>query len=281
MCRSHEQGGRRCHNTVARAAATIRQRLSRYARWMDAAEDAGDTDRLDRMSALFMRANDDLRAHQSATDGTAPPVIPEPTPTRAAEFTIEATKRWSDQALIDAWHDTVDDPAAREALERVFAHRDDEAESQRAAEHARRVLMKPVEECTDAELASRFGASSTFEDRSPLTNPARRPARNLTPDEVVDEEYDLYVQQMYLKALEECKTTLTNGRGRAKGISDDALFRGSSRMARSYGSEELQAFFGRYGRLSKAAFRYERLGRPGDRQAWLNSTLGDWGHVAA
>ena len=42
MCRSRAKGGRRCDNPALHIAMVIRQRMSRYARAMDAADAAGD-----------------------------------------------------------------------------------------------------------------------------------------------------------------------------------------------------------------------------------------------
>lgn len=252
----------------------IRQRMSRYARAMDAADAAGDDAAVEHQSGLFMKA---AAEHRALTAVPSPP----PPPTRAGEFTPENGKRLSDTALMQAWNETADDPQAREAIERIFEERDAAQAQARADEAWREVMNKPIEECTDEELEARFGVTRIHGDRSPLTNPARRPARKLTAEQQAREEYDQYVQSMYLEALEHCKTTLVNKRGRTRGISDMALFTGSAKIARAYGSEELQAFFQKHGRLSYAAFRYERLNRPGDRRAWLNSTLEKWGHVAA
>ena len=83
MCRAiAHKGGRRC---TPSPGVTIRQRVSRYSRRLDAAEAEGDDAQIERWDRLFRKAMADDVEHESR------PPLPDPAPTRAGQFTVEST----------------------------------------------------------------------------------------------------------------------------------------------------------------------------------------------
>lgn len=265
MCRSNHKGGRRCpSNDHARRGVTIRQRVSRYSRRLDAAEANNEASDVDRYARLFSQAMNDEVEHESR------PPLPAPATTRAGQFTIESTVDMSDETLKQHYLDARDDPHAREAIARVMDWRD-EQDAKRDAE---------INALRDEEERARFndGWGSTPSDA--LHSPARRPHRALTPDQQAREEYQRYVSAQYLRALDECKTAVLNSRGRAAGINEYDLFSGPEHTARAYASEELQAWWRRNGRLTASAFRYHLLGRDSDRAAAVRAGNADFNNAA-
>lgn len=262
MCRSADEGGRRCpaHSDPARVhATTVRQRISRYARAADAAQDQGDTKKVERFDRLFQKALEETEP--------APMPVPQVPPTRAGEFTLERTVDLSDEALGRAWAECDGDPAAQAAIEDVLDWRDRTA-AERDAEIA--AEQKAAEEQADVGWA--MGGSR-------LENPSLRPARRLTVDEEIREQYDCYVETCYLSAEAECNGVLLNARGRAEGISARSLFRGSSTVAAAYASEELKGWWLANGRMTLGRFRYHALHRRSDRGAATSGE--DWTDAVA
>lgn len=266
MCRAVScRGGRRCpSNPHQQRGVTIRQRVSRYSRRLDAADMAGDEPNVERWDRLFRKAMADEVDHESR------PPLPEPAPTRAGQFTVESTVDMSDEELKQHYLDCSDDPHAREAIARVMEWRD-EQDAKRDAEIA---AMRSEEE------RARFNDGWGSMPSDALHSPARRRERGLTPDQQAREEYQRYVSAQYLQALDECKTAMLNSRGRAAGIDEYDLFSGPEHTARAYASEELQAWWRRNGRLTASAFRYHLLGRDSDRAAAVRANNADFNDAA-
>lgn len=268
MCRATtHNGGRRCpSNEHARKGVTIRQRLNRYSHRLDAADAAGDEKNVSRWDRLFRKAMTEEVEHAER------PPLPEPAPTRAAEFTVESTVDMSEEELQRHWHDCAGDPHARSAIAAVMAWRD-ERDAARDAEIA---AAQAADEQATAQFRDGWGSLPS----DPLHSPARRPSRSLTPDQQTREEYQRYMGAQYLKALDECKTAMLNRRGRGAGIDERDLFFGPAHVARAYASEELQSWWRRNGRLTYSAFRHQMLGRDSDRAAATRARLVDFNDAA-
>lgn len=266
MCRSAEQGGRRCpahSDPQRRVAMVLRQRISRYARAADAAQDRGDVIALNRADRLFQKALDEATPN--------PPALPVLPPTRAGEFTLETTFALTDDDLAAAWSDCdrAGDLQACQAIEQVMDWRDSNDRA-RDAEIARFAAEQEQEAEERGGWATEGGV---------LERPSVRPARSLTVDEQVREDYETYVECSYLEAEAHCNGVLLNKRGRAKGISARSLFYGSPTVARAYASEELRGWWQRNGRLTLGAFRHHALNRASDRAAAHSRE--DWADAAA
>lgn len=274
MCRSKSEraGGRRCPgcaDPITRRGVVIRQRISRYARGLDKAEQAGDSAKMSRMERLFIRAMDDYTAFEQ--EGQRPvETYPTPPASRAGQFTVESTVDMSDEALQQEWIDSADDPLAREAIEAVFEWRD-EADRRRDAEIAE----------AEAELQRKALEQRADDDLNPLTSLGRRKGRKLTPDQRCREEFTLYAHQRYLEAEDDCRGAMLTLEGRRKGIDPVQFFLGNGQLARRYASDELKSWFHRHGRLTYAAFRYQFLGRESDRASAERARLESLGDVAA
>lgn len=262
MCRAADQGGRRCpahQDPQSRHGTVVRQRISRYARAADTAQDAGDVTAVARFDRLFEKA--------LAEAQPSPTPVPKVPTTRAAEFTLDRTVDMSDEDLGTAWSACAADPAAQAAIEDVLDWRDRVA-GERDAEIA--ALRAQQEARADAAWAT----GGTL-----LDNPSLRPARMLTVDEQVREQYECYVETAYLTAENDCQGVLINARGRAAGISARSLFLGSSTVARAYASEELKGWWLKNGRMSLGKFRYHALHRRSDRDAATSGE--DWTDAVA
>lgn len=68
------------------------------------------------------------------------------------------------------------------------------------------------------------------------------------------EQFELYRQEQYDRAIDECNGVLLNRRGEAAGVSSYSLFMGSAVRANAYASDELVEFWRRHGRLTFADF---------------------------
>lgn len=220
---------------------------------------------MERHVALLDR---DIAQHQREL-GTGKPTEPVLTPpvampdTLAQEFTPAATVEWADDDLIMAWSELADDPAAQDQIMATLDWRA-QVEAARDAELAEHAEQQRLER---EQRDQAWREAQEHEDASPLTNPARRPARRLTPEQACREEYDAHLSTSYTAAETECRGQLLSREGLAKGIDPQSLFTGPAARVRKYASEELRTWFGRHGRITYAEWKYQWLGRNSDRAA--------------
>lgn len=277
MCRSRSERppqGRRCPgctDPARRELARIRQRIGRYDRAARTANARGDWAALERYVELLDR---DVAAYEQATAAGAagPPQAPA---SRAEEFTPAATVDWSDDDLMHAFGQLHDDPAAQEQLLATLDWRDEldrQRDAELAAEENRR--RREREERDRAWIG-------TGDDASPLTNPARRPARKLSPEQVCREEYDAHLYTAYLEAETACRGHLLTREAVAKGIDPLTLFSGPAARARKYASEELRTWWARNGRITYAEWKFQWFGRESDKQAARTARFQSLGEATA
>lgn len=195
--------------------------------------------------------------------------------TTADDYTPAATVDWSDDDLLTAWTELADDPAAQDQImatlewrEEITAARDAEI----AAHEAHQAQQR-------AERERAWSAAEQTEDASPLTNPARRPARKLTPEQACREEYDAFVRDSYVSAENDCRGAMLNRDGIASGIDPSSLFCGPASRVRKYASEELRTWFERNGRITFGEWKYNWFGRQSDRKAAINARYQSLGEV--
>ena len=270
MCRSRAERpahGRRCprqSDPYRRTLARIRQRIGRHDRALRHAANRGDWAAMERHIGLLDR---DVTLHQREL-ATSPPgpaaVAPAPmSDTMAGQYTPTATVDWTDDDLILAWGQLTDDPTAQDQIMATLDWRA-QAEAARDAELAEHAERQRTER-EQREQAWREAQDRT--DASPLTNPANRPARRLTAEQVCREEYDAHLVTAYEVAETDCRGQLLNRAGLAKGIDPQTLFTGPASRVRAYASEELRTWFGRHGRITYVEWKYQWLGRTSDRAA--------------
>lgn len=277
MCRARHElppHGRRCqgHSDPQRRELTnIRQRLGRYDRACRAANDSNDWDKLDHYVSLLDR---DVAELQRLT--ATPTAAAGPPPSRATDFTPDNTWHWTDDQLVDVLTELNDDLTAQEQIVETLVWREDLAR-QRDSEVADREARKEREqrERAAAELVEREA------DASPLTNPARRTGRKLSPERMCREEYDSFLITSYLQAENDCRGHLLNRDGLAAQIDPQDLFSGPSARVRKYGSEELRTWFGRNGRTTYAEWKYAWFGRESDKEAARTAKSQSLGEVTA
>ncbi len=82
---------------------------------------------------------------------------------------------------------------------------------------ARDAEIAAHEQQQQAERVRAWSVAAQDEDASPLTNPAGRPTRRLTPEQVCREEYDGFVTNNYLVAEADCRGVLVNQRAEQPG----------------------------------------------------------------
>ncbi|HEX4702330.1 MAG TPA: hypothetical protein VH352_09415 [Pseudonocardiaceae bacterium] len=214
---------------------------------------------LDRDVSLYAQRTGAGPAASSAGADTVP-AMPD---TMAAAYTPAETVDWSDDDLLVAWSELSDDPAARDQIMATLEWRA-QAEAARDAELAEHAERQQAER--DARDRA-WQQEQERHDASPLTNPARRPVRRLSPERVCREEYDSHLAVTYVAAETECRGQLLSREGLAKGIDPSTLFTGPASRVRAYASEELRTWFGRHGRMTFAEWRYQWFGRDSDRAA--------------
>lgn len=279
MCRSIAQGGRRCpyhSDPRVMAAASARQAADRMEGRVARAEASGITDeklsrRVEKLVGAHERLNQREQAvtatgwgeHRAGAEGRQP--VGPAKPTRADELTAERVNSMPWDQVADLGSELGDDPEAWDKLETLVNEREAREAEEQAQQH---------HEEFNAWLT---GGGPGGDD--PVTNPTARPARRLTQREQTREEYECYVASNYFQAEEEIGFML-NAEGRAKGIDAYSLFSGPISRARKYGSEELQAWFGRNGRMTLAGYRHQRLGWHSDSGAAQRQTIEGFDHVA-
>ena len=268
MCRScaeYPPHGRRCpghFSPDSRLRAQIRQRIGRYDRAARAASEAADwaavekyVALLDRDVARYSAVTSPSGEHDIGTDDAV--VAPD---TMAGQYTPAATVDWSDDDLLTAWTELGDDPAAQDQIMTTLEWREEVAAARDAEIAAHEAQQR-------AERERAWSVAVDTEDASPLINPARRPARRLSPEQVCREEYDAHMRDSYVRAENDCRGVLLSRDGLAAGVDPTSLFCGPASRVRKYGSEELRTWFARNGRITFGEWKYNWLGRESDRKA--------------
>lgn len=272
MCRATSDAKyRRCpyhSNPKVMALASAKQAADRMAKRLEAAEDNLSDDELqtcvNRLTDAYQRVHDRTQATPEtlspatpAGDGPPPEPLGTPTPSAADAITADRVEAMSWGELANLASDVWNDPEAANKLETLIEEK--EAKEQQSNEWA-------------------TGAAPQIND-DPISNPASRPQRKLTPHERAREEYDNYVYSQYLNMQNELSFTL-NEEGKRKGIDDFSLFSGPVSRAKKYGSEELQSWFARNGRHTLSSFRHGLFGWSSDAKAAKNVSLEGFEHVA-
>lgn len=278
MCRATYEGGRRCPGCTDPhriKLANIRQRIGRHHKAAHTAGQREDWAAVEKYVDLLDRAVADYEHATSVPTAPTAPAAPAPPPTRAAEFTPQATLDWSDDELAAALNSLHHDPAAQEQILATLDWRED-VDRQRDAEIAE---MQEQKRRAQAEREAAWARAA--DDESPLTNPARRASRRLTPEQACREEYDANTYIAYLAAENECRGVLLSREGRAKDIDPITLFSGPAARARKYASEELKTWWARNGRITYTEWRYQWFGRESDRVAARTARHQSLGEAAA
>lgn len=250
MCRALAQGGRRCpahSNPNQLRARSIRQRIGRYTRRLDAAEAAcasavtsGDETKIEGAAAAVDKW--ERLARKALTESENLTLPPEPPATRAHEYTAATTADWTEDQLADAYVENERDPLAREAINGLLVERWN-ASQPYADPGATPQAWQPHESEEGQEHAA---------DTAVLPSRCRR---RLTADEQLRETYDAYTTTQWLAAEADCRGFLLSKEGQAAGIDPEELFSGPAARAEKYASDELKEWWGRNGRMSFAAFK--------------------------
>lgn len=251
MCRALSKGGRRCpcrQDPLIRLLESARQRLSRYARWADAADD--DQAR-DHAAQLFERALTDVERRTGARLSPTPT----PPPTRAHEFSYALTRDWSDDQLAAALADCWDD---QQALDEIAARMDERDQADKLAKATR-----PLAPDHGSQAWEQLEAEQ--QNSNMIEKPGNRPSRQLTPEQQARTDYETMREVWYLQAEYECAGHLLSQKGLAAGVDPRSLWTGPANQAMRYASPELQGFWARNGRITWGAFRGQALGRRSDR----------------
>ena len=273
MCREKGKPNyRRCPyhaNPKVMALASAKQAADRMAKRMDKAEatlsDEELQTRVNRLIEAHQRVNDrtqdvaDAIKPAPARDGQpAPEPLGAPTPSLADSITSERVNAMSWGELSDLASNTFHDPEASSKLEALIEE-------------------KEANEKVANDWITAGGTPEVNND--PITNPASRPERKLTPHERAREEYDNYIYGQYMKMQNELSFTL-NDEGKRKGVDDFTLFSGPVSRVKKYGSEELQSWFANNGRQTLGAFRHGLFGWSSDAKAAKNAHMEDYANVA-
>lgn len=277
MCRSKDQGGRRCphHNAPeVRSLTSARQAARRMELRVTQADASGiSNEKLSKRVEKLINAHErvsqreqavtslGLGGHRTGAEGRQ--AVGPAKPSQADGITAEriTAMPWDQVAALSA--ELGDDPEAWDKLSTLV----EEREAREAQEKARR----------DEVNAWIRGGSTGGSD--PVTNPAARASRRLSLREQSREEYENYVAGQYFAAEDEIGFLL-NSEGRSKGIDAYSLFSGPVSRVKKYGSEELQSWFARNGRHTLSSFRHTLMGWGSDHKAAENARIEDFPHVA-
>lgn len=251
MCRT---AGRRCPGNHQSRASVVR-RIRRHLNAVDTAEAAGDAAAVDHYCNLYAVALTDLVAREQAHEPAA----------SAPTWTVENTVDISDADLQQAYLNG--DAATRAQIAEVFEWRD-ARDAERDADLAAAAQTWQGDPGT---VDATWGSSGDWQGLG--TRKSRQ-----TIDQQCRADYDLHVETAYQMAEDECRGVMLNARGKANKVDPYTLFSGPVHVAKAYASEELQAWWGRNGRLTYAAYRSQFLNRYSDRNV---TTRGDFSHVAA
>lgn len=189
--------------------------------------------------------------------------LPELPPTRAGEFTAAKTADWSDEQLEAAVGECLDDPQALDALARLID-----------ARQAMNEVLAQLERSQATAAQRNLDAPDPWAEATPLTSPGLRRGSRLSADKQLRADYETWVDIQWMQAEDDCRGVLLNAQGRAAGVDARSLFSGPVARASKYASEELLSWWGRHGRLTFAAYRYQALGRDSDKAAAEKARLG-------
>lgn len=177
----------------------------------------------------------------------------------ADQLTLQSTAHLSDDELTELMIQYADtDPDAMDKILEIIderAVRDDAMRAFDAAEEAR-IASEAAERSVWGTVPEEFKAGTGSLSRSP--------ARGLSVDDQIREDYQAYVMTQHAKALNDINGNFFKPQYRGKGIDEFMLFEGSSTTALKYASEELIAWWEANGRHSLGSFRYGILGRRED-----------------
>ncbi|MGJ9374354.1 hypothetical protein [Nesterenkonia sp. CF4.4] len=265
------------------AALSARQAATRMEARIERAEAAGIPDeklqrRMDKLIGAYERTTSREQAARAApADGGAaspaaaqgddsaadsrPAAIGPAKPSAADSITAARVHSMSWDELAEYSGSLGDDPEAWDKLEGLIDEREKRESS--AAE---------IRGWLETAPAPDF-------DTDPVTNPAARPQRAVTPHERAREEFDCHRYAQHRKA-ENDLGYLLNAEGRAAGIDDLSLFSGPISRVKKYGSEELQAWFNEHGRMTLASFRHSLFGWASDARAAQRAKTQGFDHVA-
>lgn len=266
MCRSRAEGGRRCiwHSAPTAIGITNAQRRASYheGRCDALAGQPGEDRALDN----YMAALEDLRVAEYVH---ADRVIETDT-SRAYEFSRDAVADQPTEWLLRQHQGLAHDPDAQEEIAERLVEREADGEdlTMQGQYAVRRAVDRIVTEDADrygSEGAAREAVAAWFGQRKDEGMSEAQRA-GMTEREARS-SYEEMVSFEYLRAAEETRGELLSRRGRAAGVSPEALFRGSLAQMEPYASEELRSYWARHGRTTWTAYRYEALGRDSDRAA--------------
>lgn len=266
MCRPVSKGGRRCrwHTNPSAIGITNALRRARYheSRCDALAGQSGE----DRALGNYVQALEDVQIAEYVHAGQ----VIDTDDTRRHEYAREKVADWSVEELLREHQALAHDPDAQEAIaERLVEREGDGDELPRQGRHAvRRAVDRIVDEMGDtygSEAEARAGVAAWFGQRKDEGMSEAQRAGMTERDARGD--YEELLNFEYVRAAEETKGEMLSRRGRAAGVSAEALFRGSLAQMEPYASEELRSYWARHGRLTWSAYRYEALGRDSDRAA--------------
>lgn len=196
-----------------------------------------------------------IRVQVGARPLTTPlPVDERPTAAATPDFTLAALTKHTEDELMDMVGTYAEDP---DALDAIFAAIDHLAEMDVPA--------------PSAATVSEWGDATAFLAANESAIPAKRPARKLSRDEIVGEEFDAYVSVQYARALEATAGNFISRKMEAeakrRGINSESLFTGPVATAKKFASEELIAFWEENGRHTYTSYRYHMFQAPSDAKA--------------
>lgn len=268
MCRAISQGGRRCRWHTAPTAIGITNAHRRVAYHESRCDALAGQPGEDRALDNYMRALEELRIAEYVH---ADQVI-DPDTSRAREFTRDAVSSRPTEWLLQQHQALAHDPDAQEEIaERLVEREADGDELPRQGRYAvRRAVDRIVEEMTargdySTEQEAREAVAGWF-GQKPDENMSEAQRAGMT-EKQARAEYEDQIAYEFQRAHEETRGSLLSKRGRAAGVSTEALFRGPLSQVEPYASEELRSYWARHGRLTWSAFRFELLGRDSDRAA--------------
>lgn len=272
MCRSINQGGRRCRWHTAPSAIGITNALRRASYHESRCDALAGQPGEDRALENYSRALEEVAVAEYVH---ADQVI-DTDSTRAHEFDRDAVADKPTEWLLQQHQALAHDPDAQEVIaERLVEREEDGAELPRQGRYAvRRAVDRIVE-----DMAARGHYSSEGEAREAVAGwfgqkkdeNVSEAVRSGMTEKQARTEYEDQVAYEFQRAHEETRGSLLSRRGRAAGVSTEALFRGPLSQVEPYASEELRSYWARHGRLTWAAFRYEVLGRDSDRGASIRA----------
>lgn len=268
MCRPISQGGRRCRWHTAPTAIGITNAHRRAAYHESRCDALAGQPGEDRALDNYMRALEELRIAEYVH---ADQVI-DPDTSRAQEFSRDAVASRPTEWLLQQHQALAHDPDAQEEIaERLVEREADGDELPRQGRYAvRRAVDRIVEEMTargtyQSKGEARESVAGWF-GQKPDENMSEAQRAGMT-EKQARAEYEDQIAYEFERAHEETRGSLLSKRGRAAGVSTEALFRGPLSQVEPYASEELRSYWARHGRLTWSAFRFEMLGRDSDRAA--------------